>query len=112
MGLASDPMSSVPPALTLTFPPTMVSVLPTTLLNVKMPFTVVVEAVAEEISSVTVCPLAINTALQEVGAPHPRSHVLAKLQELDAIDVNDEQKTDSPLNDSNVSGELWLLYSV
>src|SRR5258706_3451323 len=67
MGLASVPISSVPPAATVRFPPTSVKVLELTRLARKVPLIVVVLAVALEMSSVTVVPPAITTGLAAVG---------------------------------------------
>src|ERR1019366_6404442 len=87
MGSPEVPRSSVPPAFTLRLPPTRVNVLEFTRLARRVPLIVVVEAVALEMSSVTVVPPAITTGLQLVGTI-PESQVLVRLQELLAIEVN------------------------
>src|SRR5947207_2534480 len=66
MGLACVPISRVPPALTLTFPPTMVRVLWTTRLKARIPLIVVVLA-EPAVSIVTVVVAMIATGLQAVG---------------------------------------------
>src|SRR2546426_92953 len=67
MGAAGVPMNKEPPAFTVTVPPTMVRLLLTMRLAVKVPLMVVVEAVAVVMSTVTVCPAWMVTGVQTVG---------------------------------------------
>src|SRR3989338_6877297 len=67
MGEASVPISKVPPEATVMLPTTKVKLLPVTRLKESVPLTVVVEAVAVAMSTVTICPGLIVTALQYVG---------------------------------------------
>src|SRR5690348_8632525 len=76
IGLAEVPISSVPPAATVMFPPTSVNVLDTRRLKDKVPLIVVVLAVALDRSTVTVSPARMTTGLQLVGT-NPLSHVPA-----------------------------------
>src|SRR5882724_9594115 len=76
------PIVSVPPAATVILPCTNVKLLLATVLNWRVPLTVVVLAVAVFISSVTVCPDLTKTALQLVGI-NPVFHV----PELDQLPV-------------------------
>ena len=64
MGAPTVPMSKVPPALTVMFPPTNVIVLVAVRLNWSVPLMVVVLATALLASIVTVVPAAITTGLQ------------------------------------------------
>ncbi len=92
MGLASVPMSSVPPAFTVILPPTKVRAEVTARLYRRVPLMVVVLATAEGLSNVTVVPAAITTGLQLPGTV-PTSQVLVKLHEEEATLVMVEQPT-------------------
>jgi hypothetical protein len=73
-------------------PPTIVNVLLATRLKESVPFTVVVLAIAVEMSTVTVVPAAITTGVQLEGTT-PTSQVSGALQELEAMLVIVLQKT-------------------
>src|SRR5690242_11451742 len=86
-------MSNVPPAATVILPPTSMNSASVFAdrLYFNIPFTVVVLAVAVLVSTVTVVPAAITTALQDVGTI-PESHVLV----LDQLPVWIEVKVLQP----------------
>src|SRR5437879_8903940 len=69
MGEAAVPRVKVPPALTVTDPPTIVRVLFTTVLNFSVPLIVVVLAVAVVMSTVTMSPARMVTVSTLAGHP-------------------------------------------
>ena len=91
-GIGADTVPEiVPPALTVMLPPTRVIVLLVVRLKDNVPLTVVVEALAVEMSTVTVVPAPITTALQEVGTS-PGSQVQGDDQLPFVMDVIVPQK--------------------
>ena len=104
-------MSSVPPAFTLIEPPTIVNSLSPLLANESCPLIVVELAVAVGISSVTVVPATMFTALQALGTKPPSQTVgsdQAPVLTLESVEQPKVQLTLWPPSEPFVSTMVWL----